>query len=102
MERRRHHRIPTKFELLYSSGRREGAGVLANISYSGARIEETQLQPPIGDQLRFYVFLQPVAPLELVGVVVRHTETGFAIEYDKVEDPEVRRLVDDAAAIVNG
>jgi hypothetical protein len=97
--RHRDPRIPTRFELLYAAGRQEGAGILADISYTGARVEQTQLKPEIGSRLRLYVFLQPVSPLELVGDVVRHTETGFAIRY-KVSDPEVRRLVDDAAAIV--
>jgi hypothetical protein len=46
------------------------------------------------------VFIQPVAPFELVGRVVRKTESGFAITLDLV-DPEIRRLVDDVAAIVN-
>ncbi len=97
--RRREGRIQTHFEALYSAGRQEGAGVLGDISYSGALIEESSLKPDIGTELRAYVFVQPVSPLELVGRVVRHTETGFAIEY-KVSDPQVRRLVDDAAALV--
>ena len=46
------------------------------------------------------MFIQPVSPFELVGHVVRLTESGFAIEYE-VEDPEVRRLVDDVSAIVS-
>ena len=92
-------RVRTQFETLYSAGRTEGAGVLADISYSGARIEEASLRPEVGDKLRLYVFVQPVSPFELIGSVVRVTEDGFAIEYE-LSDPDVRRLVDDAAAIV--
>jgi hypothetical protein len=92
-------RVRTQFETLYSAGRAEGAGILADISYSGALIAEASLRPDIGDKLRLYVFVQPVSPFELIGNVVRHTEGGFAIEYE-VLDPDVRRLVDDAAAIV--
>ena len=97
--RRGDGRIRTQFETLYSAGRTEGAGVLADISYSGALIAEASLRPEVGDKLRLYVFVQPVSPFELIGSVVRVTEDGFAIEYE-LSDPAVRRLVDDAAAIV--
>jgi len=97
--RRRDGRVQTRFESLYSAGRSEGTGVLQDISYSGAMIVGASLKPEIGKQLRIYVFVQPVAPFELVGTVVRHSDDGFAIEYDNVNDA-VRRFVDDAAAIV--
>jgi hypothetical protein len=97
--RRREGRVRTKFEALYSAGRLEGTGVLQDLSYSGAHFEEVSLRPDIGLEIRAYIFIQPVSPLELVGRVVRHSENGFAIEY-KVSDPEVQRLVDDVAAIV--
>ncbi|MCZ6464312.1 MAG: PilZ domain-containing protein [Proteobacteria bacterium] len=99
-DNRRDMRIRTQFETLYSAGRSEGAGVLADISYSGARLEGVSSKPDIGTELRLYVFLQPVMPFELIGEVVRHSENGFAIEYKNL-DPEVRRLVDDAAALVS-
>ena len=99
MNKRKEPRFKTRFDALYSDREREGAGVLADISYSGARIENASLRPEVGTLVRFYVFVQPVLPFELVGHVVRIAEDGFAIEYD-VSDPEVRRLVDDVAAIV--
>ena len=92
---RRDSRVRTQFETLSSSG----TGVLQDISYSGAQIGEISKPPEIGSDITLYVFLQPINPIELVGTVVRHTENGFAIEYKDV-NPEVRRLVDDAAAIV--
>jgi hypothetical protein len=98
--RRRGGRVQTRFESLYSAGRSEGTGTLSDISYCGAMIVGTSLKPEIGKVLRVYVFVQPVAPFELVGVVVRHTDEGFAIEYPDLS-PEVRRFVDDAAAIVS-
>jgi len=98
--RRRDGRVATQFESLYSSGRNEGTGVLADISYSGALIEGASLKPEIGKPLRIYVFVQPVAPFELMGNVVRHTEEGFAIEYPTPSE-EICRFVDDASAIVN-
>jgi len=96
----RERRVSTRFEALLSSGRQEGAGHLADISYTGALFAETSIQPPLGTEIRAYVFVQPVAPFELRGHVVRHSEGGFAIAYDKV-DPEVQSFVDDAAAIVS-
>jgi hypothetical protein len=97
--RRRDGRVQTRFESLYSAGRSEGTGTLADISYSGAMIVGASTKPDIGKPLRVYVFVQPVAPFELVGTVVRHTEEGFAIEYPTLSE-DTRRFVDDAAAIV--
>ena len=56
--------------------------------------------------MRIYVFVEPrdpiapASPYELVGRVVRHSSSGFAIEYED-PDPEVRELVDEAAAPKN-
>jgi hypothetical protein len=99
MERRKDIRFRTRFDALFSSGPAEGAGVLADLSYSGARLEESSLRPDLGTSVRLYVFIQPVAPFQLVGHVTRYTESGFVILYE-VPDPEVRRLVDDVSAIV--
>jgi len=104
--RRRNNRIPLPLEVHYSFGRAEGAGVLANISYSGALIEDTAMRPEIGTSIIFFVYLKPPSafeaetPFELSGHVVRHSSTGFAIEYEDIVDPDVRRMVDDAAAVV--
>ena len=46
--KRPHNRIPIRLEAFYSAGRVEGDGVLANISYSGALIEDTTIQPDGG------------------------------------------------------
>ncbi len=100
------NRIPIRLEAFYSYGRVEGLGRLANISYSGALIEDITMQPEIGTRVVLYVYLEPTSafeattPFELAGRVVRHTPTGFAIEYDDNLDPDVRRMVDDAAALV--
>ena len=99
-EQRRETRVQTRFESLYSAGRTEGTGILADVSYTGALILNASSSPEIGKQLRIYVFIQPVAPFELVGTVVRHTEGGFAIEYSGQSD-ELKRFVDDVAAMVD-
>ena len=99
MDRRKDARFRTRFDSLYSLGAREGAGVLGEISYSSARLDEASVQPPLGTEIRLYIFVQPVMPFELMGSVVRHTEDGFAIQYE-LSDPGLRNLVDDVAAIV--
>ncbi len=60
----------------------------------------------IGAPVILRVYLKPpsafgaATPFKLAGYVVRHTSTGFAIEYKDNLDPDVRRMVDDAAAMV--
>ena len=99
-------RISIRLEAFYSFGRVEDDGVLANISYSGALIEGTTMQPEIGTRITIYVYLKPPSafeaptPFQLAGHVVRHHSTGFAIEYEDNHDPDLRRMVDDAAALV--
>jgi hypothetical protein len=101
-ERRRANRVSTALNAHYSSGPEDGIGVLANISYSGALIEGSSVQPTVGSRVRIYVFTEPVDPIapaspyELVGRVIRHSRSGFAIEYEDA-DPEVHQLVDEAA-----
>lgn len=99
MEHRKSPRFRARFDALCASGKQQGAGVLVDISHSGARLEETSMQPEPGTKIRLYVFVQPVSPFELVGHVVRCNENGFAIEYT-VESLDVQRLVDDVAALV--
>jgi hypothetical protein len=101
-------RISIRLEAYGSFGRCEVVGVLTNISYSGALIEGTKMQPEIGTAIVLNVYLKPpsafeaVTPFQLTGHVVRHSSTGFAIEYEDIVDPDVRRIVDDAAAVVAG
>jgi hypothetical protein len=102
-ERRRGERVATALNAHYSSGPEEGIGVLANVSYSGALIEGSSVQPSVGSKVRIYVFTEPVDPIapaspyELVGRVVRHSCSGFAIEYDD-SDLEAQQLVDKATS----
>ncbi len=104
--KQRDNRIAIRLVALYDIGRMGASGRLANISYSGALIEDITMEPKIGTRVVLYVYLKPPSALEatavfeLTGNVVRHTPTGFAIEYDDNLDPDVRRMVDDAAALV--
>ncbi len=99
MDRRRSDRFQTRFDVLLSADDREGAGVLAEISYAGARLEQVSQLPAVGEKIRLYVFVQPVAPFELEAHVTRHTESGFAVTFE-LFDEEIRNLVDDVSAIV--
>jgi len=99
MERRRHLRQKIRFDTLYSTGPEEGAGVLTEISYNGARIEDVQNPPKEGTLVRMYVFVQPVAPFAVSGRVTRVVENGFAIACEDC-DEGIRKLVDDVAAIM--
>ena len=106
IEKRRDTRFSVALNAHYSAGPEEGIGVLSNISYSGALIEDSSVQPTVGAKVRIYVFVEPADPIapaspyELVGRVVRHSSSGFAIEYED-PDPEVRELVDDASTPKN-
>ncbi len=99
-------RIPTDLEAFYHARRADAVGMVANISYSGALIEDITVQPEIGTFVVLYVYLEPPSafeaetPFRLTGHVVRHSSDGFAIEYKDNLNRDVRRMVDDAAAIV--
>jgi hypothetical protein len=105
-DKRRDDRISIRLEAFYSFGRVEDNGMLADISYSGALIEGTTMKPEIGTRVSLYVYLKPpsafeaTAPFELTGVISRHSSDGFAIEYEDNHGPDLRRMVDDAAALV--
>ncbi len=104
--RRPYKRFPTHLETFYYARRVDAVGVVANISYSGALVEDTRVRPMIGRFVVLYVHLEPPSafaaetPFELTGHVVRHSSAGFAIEYKDNLDRDVRRMVDDAAAVV--
>jgi hypothetical protein len=102
----RDDRISIRLEAHCSVGHFEVVGVLTNISYSGALIEDTSMKPAIGTPIVLYVYLKPpsafeaATPFELTGRIVRHSSTGFAIAHEDNLDPDVRRMVDDATTIV--
>ncbi len=60
---------------------------------SGALVEEATSQPSIGKRVRLLVRLPDEADIELVGQVVRHTESGFGVEFEK-HYPILRHLID--------
>ncbi len=102
----RDDRILIRLEVYCSFERVEGTASLANISYTGALVEDTTVRPEIGTRVKLYVHLKPpcafeaATPFELTGVVARHTSNGFAVKFEDSQDPDMRRMVDDAAAFV--
>ncbi len=78
---------------LHSSGRDEGDGFLTDVSNSGALVEEVTSPPNIGSRVRLLVRLPDQDEFELVGQVVRHTEGGFGVEFEK-HYPILPHLID--------
>ena len=104
--RRHENRVPTSLKAYYSYGRVDGVGVLADISYSGALIEGISTRPEIGSLIVLSVYLKSplgfgkVTLFEVSGVVVRHSSSGFAVKYEDNHEPDVRRMLDAADAIM--
>ncbi len=98
-ERRDSNRAVAHFECLCSGFWQKGSGILTNISGSGAQIEETSFVPGRGELVGLSLDLPLPGASLLIGWVARHTESGFAIEFDE-SDAETQRLAREIAAIV--
>jgi len=105
-KKERGDRFPIPLEVYCSFERVEGTATLANISYTGALIKDIVIRPEIGTRIKLYVYLKPpgafeaATPFVVTSVVSRHSSDGFAVKFEDNHDPELRRIVDDAAAIV--
>ena len=104
--KRHENRVPISLKAHYSFDRVEGVGVLANISCSGTLIEDISKRPPeIGTPIALCVYvisphgIEEVTPFKLIGHVVRHSSTGFAVKYEDNHDPDVLQMLEVAAAI---
>jgi len=97
----RANRFRMPLQVYCSFGRTEGVASLANISHSGALLEGTEMRPEVGTPIDLYLHLKPPSkPLELFGVVIRHSSYGFGVVFEDKLDPDLRRMVEDAAAVV--
>jgi hypothetical protein len=76
-------KVPAEF----IGGGVSGSGRIANLSISGARIEESDERPEVGTPLVVQLFPLPgVVPLHVFAEVVRATETGgFAVRFRSSE-----------------
>jgi len=70
----------------FSAGVIEGSGIILDISATGAHVYRPTKDLPKGAVADLF-FLQPDTgrKLHAVGQVVRHTETGFAVRFLRVE-----------------
>ena len=91
-EQRRAPRRQVHFLVLCRSGIKQGSARLVNISLTGALLESTIF--PAQDMLVKFRLDSPEldAPIELKGTVVRHTGTGFAIQFLKVTQEILKRV----------
>ena len=105
-KKERGDRFSIPLEVYCSFERVEGTATLANISYTGALVKDIVIRPEIGTRIKLYVHLKPpgafeaATPFVVTSVVSRHSSDGFAVKFEDNHDPELRRIVDDAAAIV--
>ena len=95
---RRSSRTYARFVTLFSSGRLEGSGALCNFSSTGALVEEATAKLWIGSRVFLHVSLDNDRTFEASGSVVRHTESGFAIEFEKAPT-DLLQLVEDAGVL---
>lgn len=62
------------------------AGVLTDISLSGARLERTGVRPTLGEQVRLTFSLDEGQSFEVVARVVRVVEpTGYAVQFEALD-----------------
>jgi hypothetical protein len=77
-------RVPGRVE--FTAGVISGSGIIMDISATGAHVYRPTKDLPKGAVADLF-FLQPDTERKLhaVGQVVRHTETGFAVHFLRVE-----------------
>ena len=82
LNKRSHPRAEVDIVVLCASGTDRGSGILASLSLSGALLETTSIKPPLGAAVEIRI-RQPNddKPLALAGIAVRHSVSGFAIEF---------------------
>ena len=64
----------------------EGRGVLVDLSVTGARIEKATNRVATGTSINLQIAVrEDCFPMEIEAEVVRDTESGFAIEFSRVD-----------------
>ncbi len=96
-DRRRARRIKAGFEVFFDSAREGGPAILADVSSVGALLEQAQSRPRVGASVRMTMLPNSSKRLQLAGHVIRHTEAGFAIEFERL-NPRVYHLLIEGAA----
>jgi hypothetical protein len=98
-EQRDSDRVIANFECLCSGSREKGSGLLVDISDSGALLEEASFIPVRGELIGLAIEIPLCESALLIGWVSRHTNKGFAIEFDE-SSPQSKRLAKEIGAIV--
>ena len=68
-------------EVAYSMGREEGIGRLADVSISGALLEDTTSKPLLETLVQIHVLRDDDQTVDLPARVVRHSAGGFAVKF---------------------
>ncbi len=83
LNKRSHPRAEVDIVVLCASGTDRGSGILASLSLSGALLETTSIPPPpLGTAVEIRIRRpNDDEPVVLAGIAVRHSTSGFAIQF---------------------
>ena len=98
-ERRESNRVIANFEWLCTGFKRKGTGLVVDLSDSGALLEEASFVPVRGELVGLAIEIAAGESGLLIGWVTRHTDDGFAVEFDE-SSPHTQRLIQEIGAIV--
>ncbi len=92
-ERRSSPRKQVRIPVLLRSGVQERSAQVVNISLSGALLECPVIYPVPGAPIKIQFGPPEVdPPIELKGALVRHTETGFAVQFATITEELIELL----------
>ena len=91
-QKRIHPRAEVEIIVLCASGTDRGAGTLESLSLSGALLQKTSIRPKLGAAVEIRFRLPgDEKPVALAGTAVRHSTSGFAIEF--ATSPDIVRQI---------
>ena len=98
-ERRRNQRVHLVVRVAWATDQLRGRATLADLSASGARLEDSSSQPTPGAEIRVRFEQSPLPRIVVEGIVQRLTWDGFVVDfYDR--KPELEAFLADALALV--
>lgn len=99
MERRRSRRVGLAVRVAWATAQLRGRATLADLSATGARLEDSSSQPRPGEEIRVRFEAAPLPQIVVEGVVQRLTWDGFVIDFYE-RKPELEAFLTDALALV--
>ncbi len=85
LELRSHPRRLVEIPVVCGSGVEKGSAMMVNVSLSGALLENASIRPRRGALTEIsFRRMDRDEPVRLIGTVVRHTGSGFAIAFATV------------------